>query len=589
MKKAAIYLRVSTLDQNYDRQEFELKQLATALGYEVVAVFEEKKSAVLDMETREQLDKMRKLTKNDIDKIFIWDISRLSRKATNFITLVNEFADKGICLHFKDRNIITLNDEGKLDGFTSIFLYILGVFAQMEAENLKVKMRSGKENALRRGNSYTNLAPFGYYLEDKKLYIYEEEAKYVRLAFNLYKDGYDRQYITDIFNAKKVPLKSKRTDIVWIKGTIYQILKNTVYMGKGKYVTTEKDKKTGKRVPVNKRFCEAPAIISEDLFKLVQSQLSANSSRSNKSKKIESLLRGIIKCTECNKYYSVAYNNKHIIYKDADYRANVNNKVGCKNGSINLPLTDKLVWETIKDIYKLKIFKDECAKNKKENKFKYDENTQQILELREKIDNLNKEQSKNNSLVVKGIFSEDDYVVERDRINNELDRINHIIEDKIAENSMLLDKIEYDYDFDKFEQKEPTFVEKKQIFKDLIEEVLVESFGKFKRIIHIRLKIGLFFNIMIDTNRSNLNYYTFNDNDIQYMAIHSILNSKMEDNLKDNLRNIINDLRIRNKELFPELTDNYVSLENFWELLRKKKLLKNFELDVTRETLNKGA
>ena len=47
MKRAAIYLRVSTSDQNYDRQEIELTQLANALGYEVKYTYEEKKSAVL--------------------------------------------------------------------------------------------------------------------------------------------------------------------------------------------------------------------------------------------------------------------------------------------------------------------------------------------------------------------------------------------------------------------------------------------------------------------------------------------------------------------------------------------------------------
>ena len=100
MKRAAIYLRVSTSDQNYDRQKIELEQLATALGYKVVCTFEEKKSAVLKMDTREQLTNMRKLTKKDVERIFIWDITRLSRRAIDFISLINEFADKGICLHY---------------------------------------------------------------------------------------------------------------------------------------------------------------------------------------------------------------------------------------------------------------------------------------------------------------------------------------------------------------------------------------------------------------------------------------------------------------------------------------------------------
>ena len=37
-----------------------------------------------------------------------------------------------------------------------------------------------------------------------------------------------------MFNANGVPLKSGRTDIVWVKGTISQILNNTAYYGKGK-------------------------------------------------------------------------------------------------------------------------------------------------------------------------------------------------------------------------------------------------------------------------------------------------------------------------------------------------------------------
>ena len=53
------------------------------------------------MDTRDQLTNMRKLTNKEVDRIFNWDITRLSRRAIDFINLVNEFAEKGICLHFK--------------------------------------------------------------------------------------------------------------------------------------------------------------------------------------------------------------------------------------------------------------------------------------------------------------------------------------------------------------------------------------------------------------------------------------------------------------------------------------------------------
>ena len=40
MKKAAMYLRVSTTDQNYERQKVESGHLTTGFGYEIVAVYE---------------------------------------------------------------------------------------------------------------------------------------------------------------------------------------------------------------------------------------------------------------------------------------------------------------------------------------------------------------------------------------------------------------------------------------------------------------------------------------------------------------------------------------------------------------------
>ena len=169
MKKAIIYLRVSTSDQDYERQRFELNAMAKRWEYDVVDIYEEKKSAVEDMNTREELTKIRQLNKEDVDVILIWDITRLSRKAIDFIALINEFSEKGICIHFKDKNIITLEEDGKLNLMTQMYLYILGVFAQMDAENLKHKMESGLENALRNGHSYTQSAPFGYDLKDKSI------------------------------------------------------------------------------------------------------------------------------------------------------------------------------------------------------------------------------------------------------------------------------------------------------------------------------------------------------------------------------------------------------------------------------------
>lgn len=171
MKKAAIYYRVSTTEQNCDRQKNDLVPFVKAMGYKLVRVYEEKKSATEDMKTREQLTEMRKLTKEDVDTIFIWDITRLSRRSIDFINLVHEFSEKGINIWFYDKSLQTLDSNGKINAITEMYMYILGLFAQMDAENLRAKYDSGKEAALAKGHAYTYNVPLGYKIVDKKLVI----------------------------------------------------------------------------------------------------------------------------------------------------------------------------------------------------------------------------------------------------------------------------------------------------------------------------------------------------------------------------------------------------------------------------------
>lgn len=48
-----------------------------------------------------------------------------------------------------------------------MYMYILGLFAQMDAENLRAKYDSGKEAALAKGHAYTYNVPLGYKIVDK--------------------------------------------------------------------------------------------------------------------------------------------------------------------------------------------------------------------------------------------------------------------------------------------------------------------------------------------------------------------------------------------------------------------------------------
>lgn len=568
MKKAAIYLRVSTSDQNYDRQEVELKALANALGYEVIYVFEEKKSAVLKMDTREQLTEMRKLTKEDIDKIFIWDITRLSRRAIDFITIINEFADKGICIHFKDKNIITLDDDGSLNALTGMYLYLLGVFAQMDAENLKAKLKSGKEAALLKGNSYTNIGAFGYGIRDKHLYINEDEAKYVRMAFQLYKEGKDTQYIADIFNANKVPLKSKRTDIVWVKGTISQILKNTVYYGKGKREQVIRKATKDTPAEVNVRYFDAPAIISKELYEECRRVATKNISKQDKSRKIICLLRGLLVCGLCGKYYVLGNNNKQREYRDGDIRANVNNRIGCKNGSIKASIADSLVWRSIQGIYKYNKYKEKCLEEKERNRTELDQNEASIIELNKEISAFDNQISRLNKSYLKGLFTDEEFAKEKLGINADKARLERIIEEIRARNLVLTDRINSDYDYAAaLTERELLVEEKKQICNDLIDNVKIYSYGLNRKLLQINMKLGITYNLLVDTHYLINSYCIVDDSIVTF-------NNPFENNklLSNNGVDVpLSDFEVtsNNNELFGDEVLGGYSFDEIWSIMNK--------------------
>ena len=88
MKKAVIYSRVSTTVQDYTSQTAELVKEAERQGYEVTKVYEEKESGFVD--DRPELAKVLTVTKADTDAVFVWEISRLSRRTVMVLSTVEE-------------------------------------------------------------------------------------------------------------------------------------------------------------------------------------------------------------------------------------------------------------------------------------------------------------------------------------------------------------------------------------------------------------------------------------------------------------------------------------------------------------------
>ena len=95
--RAVIYARESTNIQDYQRQLYELREYATRMGYEVVKEFSEKVTGAKKLEEREALsDLLDYVESNEVDKVLIYECSRLSRRAVDFLAVIEQLIEQGV-------------------------------------------------------------------------------------------------------------------------------------------------------------------------------------------------------------------------------------------------------------------------------------------------------------------------------------------------------------------------------------------------------------------------------------------------------------------------------------------------------------
>ena len=109
-----IYTRVSTSVQDYQRQIDELQQFASSRGWNVLQVFSEKVSGAKKNEERQELQSlMSYISTHNVEKVLVWELSRLGRNTLEVLKTIEEFNTLGISLFIKNYNIETLNEDGK--------------------------------------------------------------------------------------------------------------------------------------------------------------------------------------------------------------------------------------------------------------------------------------------------------------------------------------------------------------------------------------------------------------------------------------------------------------------------------------------
>lgn len=189
--KAIIYARVSTAGQDYDRQLVELKQYAARMGYDVVKTFSEKISGAKKVEERQAMTELLNYVEvNKVDKVLIYECSRLSRRAVDFLSIIEILNEKKISLYIHQNGLETLLPNGEINPIATLVLGILAQFNSMERSLIRSRMESGYNNFRRNGGVVGRKTGYRKTTEQLK----EEYAEEIRLL----KKGYSLRNIAKI-------------------------------------------------------------------------------------------------------------------------------------------------------------------------------------------------------------------------------------------------------------------------------------------------------------------------------------------------------------------------------------------------------
>ncbi len=179
-KKAVIYSRVSSTGDRQDtsRQIRDLEILAKQRNLQIEKTYEEHVSGAKKTQDRPVLKEcLDYCFTNEIDTLLISELSRLGRNVDDVLANVRLCKEKHLNVYFQKEQLSIFNSNGKEHPFLTIFIAVLGTCAEMERENIKFRLNSGKAQYLARGGKVGRKQ--GYKKPDEKLQ--EEYAGVIKM------------------------------------------------------------------------------------------------------------------------------------------------------------------------------------------------------------------------------------------------------------------------------------------------------------------------------------------------------------------------------------------------------------------------
>ncbi len=257
-----------------------------------------------------------------IDLIVTKSVSRFARNTVDSLTVIRELKANGVEVYFEKENIYTFDSKGEL------MLTIMSSLAQEESRSISENVTWGIRKGFADGKL---LMPYSSFLgyrkgDDGRPEIVPQEAETVRSVFRRFLEGMTPHQIAALLTRTGIPTPRGRAK--WSDSTVMSILSNERYKGDAvlqkSFCTdflTKRFKKNEGEVPQYYVSNSHPAIVSEELFDLVQQEIEARREM-GKQYSGKGLFASRIVCGSCGGFYGSKVWHSTDRYRKVIWRCN---------------------------------------------------------------------------------------------------------------------------------------------------------------------------------------------------------------------------------------------------------------------------
>ena len=354
MLRVAAYARVSTdsdeqLNSYAAQLDYYTKYIKQHADWKFVEVYADEGLSGTRLKKRDNFNRMiADALAGKIDMIIIKSVSRFARNTVDSIATVRQLRARGVDIYFETENIHTM------DGNSEFIISIFSSVAQKESEDISQNVTWGHRKRFADGKLLMSYKSFlGYEKgEDGQPQIVEEEARVVRWIYALFLEGKTYRQIAQALMEQEI--RTPRGKTVWSVSTVQSILKNEKYAGNAllqKRFTVDFLSKTIKdnEGEVPQYFVENshPAIIPQDTYDLVQSEIIRRAKLGKQLTSSDSPFTGKIFCS-CGAYYGTKLWRDHKGNEKVVWQCkNRNQQTGCTAPY----LTDEQIQRAFIDAY----------------------------------------------------------------------------------------------------------------------------------------------------------------------------------------------------------------------------------------------